>query len=143
MMIIEAIAANLKLGTPWLVIPATAAVLALGYFAIRNAPLWRWTSATFITCLVVVPHVYAYNAAMLLLAVWLCYYCSASRLTRISITVFALPLLYGLRFIADAWSVAVPLTLIACLAGLALEGLRSSNAREGEVVLCVPDPVSE
>jgi hypothetical protein len=136
MMNIEAIAANLKLETMWFVVPATVAVLALGFLGLRDAPLWRWTCVAFITSLVVAPHVYAYNATMLLLPVWLCYYHSTGRLTRIATTLSALPLLYGLRFIGDAGAVAVPLALIACLAGLALEAARGPGRESHPTAPC-------
>jgi hypothetical protein len=127
MMNVQGIAANLGEAGRWLTIPLTVLVLVLAFLAMRNAPLWAWTCSTFTASLLAVPHVFAYNAAILLLPIWLAYSQSTSKLTRIAAATYGVPLLYGLRFINEKLAAAVPLVLIVFLAGLARERFESSR----------------
>ena len=136
MMNLESIASNLGLGGPWFFVPASGAILVLGFLAIREAPLWRWFSGAYITCLLVAPHVYAYNGGMLLLAVWLGYFRSASKWSRVAATVCGVPLPYLLRFAGDAGAMAIPIALVVFLAALAAEGRPTSVPRRVSETAC-------
>jgi len=101
---------------------ASVAVVGLGLWGARAAPLWKWMSITLVTCLLSAPHVYIYNAAILLLPVWLICFRSNNRWSRVLAAVHAAPLLAFLR-LAPHGAAATPLVLLALLAALALEPL--------------------
>ena len=48
-----------------------AAVIALVCIACWRAPLWRWVAAASTGSLLVAPHIYGYDAGLLLASLWL------------------------------------------------------------------------
>lgn len=116
----EALLAAVGIQNPAAAATLSVSVVALGMWGARNAPLWKWTSVALITCLLAAPHVYIYNAAILLLAVWLIYFRSENRWSRILAAIHAAPLLAFLR-LAPHGAAATPLVLLALLATLAFE----------------------
>ena len=54
-------------------------VLGLVVIAIRGAPFWRWLSAAITRSVLVAPHGYAYDAAILLLPIWMLLFVSEKR----------------------------------------------------------------
>jgi hypothetical protein len=132
MMNLQAIGAHLGWSGPVFYIPATLAALALGWIAIRNAPLWRWISSVLIVCLLVTPHVFAYNMAVLLLPAWLGIFNSTFKWTRIAAAVTATPLTFLLRLAGDHWFLITPLVVIGLLVALAAESLSRQKATARE-----------
>jgi hypothetical protein len=121
MMNLESIAANFPLRGDWFPILGAAAALAIGLLALRHAPLWRWTSAAWMASLLVAPHVYVYNGAILLLPTWLAIFQSTSRWTRIAAAAFGFPIPYFLRLLNDKWAVVTPVVVLLFLVALAAE----------------------
>ncbi len=116
----EALLAAIGVQHPGAAAALSLAAVAAGMWGARRAPLWKWTSITLLTCLLSAPHVYVYNAAILLLPVWLIYFQSQHRWSRILAAVHAVPLLAFLR-LAPHGAVATPLVLLALLATLAMD----------------------
>lgn len=61
-----------------------AIVLGLVILAVWRAPLWRWFAAASAGSLLVAPHLYGYDAGLLLLSLWLAIYCSNAAAIRIA-----------------------------------------------------------
>jgi hypothetical protein len=120
---LQSLAAHLGITGPAFLVPATMVVLAVGWLALREAPLWRWLSVVLVVSLLVAPHVYAYNGALLLLPTWLATFLSPFRWTRIAVGVYTMPLLFLLRLFGEHGAIITPLCLLGMLAALAMESL--------------------
>ncbi len=114
--------------------PATIAVLAAGWIALKDAPLWRWLSAALIVSLLIAPHVYAYNGALLLLPTWLIIFQSPFRWSKIAAGIYTMPLLFLLRLFGEHGAVITPLCLLGMLAALAFEAMSEKHARQAALV---------
>jgi hypothetical protein len=125
---LQSLAAHVGTQSAVFLAPATIAVLAVGWVALRQAPLWRWLSVVLVVSLLVAPHVYAYNGALLLLPTWLAIFLSPFRWTRIAVVVYTMPLLFLLRLFGEHGAVITPLCLLGILAALAAESLRERVA---------------
>ena len=120
---LHSLGAHLGMDGPVFLVPATIVVLATGWVALRQAPLWRWLSVVLVVSLLVAPHVYAYNGALLLLPTWLIMFLSPFRWTRIATVVYTMPLLFLLRLFGEHGAVITPLCLLGMLAALTAESL--------------------
>jgi len=114
----------LNLGISSLVVRACfiALVAVLVIAASRHAPLWRWIAAASLGSLLIPPHVYGYDAALLLLPLWLAIFCSADRWTRTIAALVATPLPYLANLAGGPWAAAAPLSLLVFLAILCRPG---------------------
>ena len=109
-----------------------AGVLALVYFAVRDAPAWRWWAAGIVGSLLCVPHIYGYDAGVALLAVWLVFAHGETAATKLTGALCATPLPYIIG-LGDAPQSAVPgLALLAFLGSLAWENARQVATIEVE-----------
>ncbi len=125
---LQSLAAHLGTQSPAILAPAIILVLAVGWLALRQAPLWRWLSVVLVVSLLVAPHVYAYNGALLLLPTWLAIFLSPYRWTRIAVVVYTAPLLFLLRLFGEHGAVITPLCLLGLLAALGAESLHERQA---------------
>ena len=125
---LQSLAAHLGMNSIAFLGPATMAVLAVGWVALRHAPLWRWLSVVLVVSLLVAPHVYAYNGALLLLPTWLVMFLSPYRWTRIAAGIYTMPLLFLLRLFGEHAAAITPLCLLGMLAALAAESLHQRTA---------------
>jgi Protein of unknown function (DUF2029). len=124
---IQSLGTHLGMNTPTFLAPATALVLGAGWLAIHRAPLWRWVAATFVASLLIAPHAYAYNGALLLLPTWLAIFLSPFRWTRIAAGVYTMPPLFLLRLFGAHGAVITPLCLLGLLAALTAENLTENH----------------
>ena len=97
----------------------TAAVVVLTAVACWRAPLWRCVAAASAGSLLVVPHVYGYDAGLLLVGLWLAMFESHDKGVRIAATVLLTPLPLLLGLAGAPWAAATPLALLAFLSSLA------------------------
>jgi hypothetical protein len=106
----------------------TALVVLLTAAACWRAPLWRMVAAASAGSLLAVPHVYGYDAGLLLIGLWLVVFESgrcepgknqAGRCSRITATILLTPLPLLLGLAGSPWAAATPLALLAFLASLA------------------------
>ena len=104
----------------------TAAAVILTIAACWRAPLWRAVAAASAGSLLVAPHVYGYDAGLLLVGLWLAMFEGgeqrATRFPRIAATVLLTPIPFLLSLAGSPWSAATPLALLAFLASLACMG---------------------
>lgn len=97
-----------------------AAVVILTVAACWRAPLWRVVAAASAGSLLVAPHVYGYDAGLLLAGLWLAVFESGgARGPRITATVLLTPVPMLLGLAGSPWAAATPLALLAFLASLA------------------------
>ena len=96
-------------------------VVSLVVIAIRGAPFWRWLSAAITGSVLVAPHGYAYDAAILLLPIWMLLFISESRLSRVTALLLATPLPFFTLMAGPPWSVLPALLVIMLLFALARE----------------------
>jgi hypothetical protein len=97
----------------------TAIAVFLTVAACWGAPLWRAVAAASAGSLLVAPHVYGYDAGLLLVGLWLAMFESNTPGPRILATVLITPLPMLLALAGAPWSAAAPLALLAFLASLA------------------------
>jgi hypothetical protein len=126
---LQSVAANLGINSPAFLIAATTLVLAVGWVAIRKAPVWRWLSLVLVVSLLVAPHVFAYNATMLLLPTWFGVFVSAFKWTRIAAALCTMPILFLLRLFGEHGPLITPLCLLTLLVALATESIREQAAQ--------------
>jgi len=98
----------------------TAAILA------AKRDFWRLYPAAAAGALLSLPHTYAYDAAFLLPGLWAVVYRCRWKWTRGVAAALCTPLPYGLNLAPAPWPAVTPLLLLALLACLALEPLRSA-----------------
>ena len=103
-------------------------VVGLVVIAIRGAPFWRWLSAAITGSVLVAPHGYAYDAAVLLLPIWMLLFVSPSRLSRVSALLLATPLPFFTLMAGPPWSILPALLVILLLCVLARESYAERQA---------------
>lgn len=133
-LMIDAGGLALNLGIDGRIMRAVLILLVIGLTALAcwRAPLWRMIGAATAGSLLVAPHVYGYDAGLLLVGLWLAIFESrAERAPRIAalIVLTPLPLLAGLAGVP--WAAAMPLTMLAFLGSLGWRaGLRRPITEE-------------
>ena len=85
-----------------------------------RAPLWRAVAAASAGSLLVAPHVYGYDAGLLLAGLWLAMFESGNTAVPASAAAILLtPVPMLLSLAGSPWAAATPLALLAFLASLA------------------------
>jgi hypothetical protein len=102
-------------------------IVALFLVAIWHAPLWRLYIACTGASLLLVPHVYGYDAAMLLLGLWLAVFYSGLRSTRIVALLLLTPLPFSFTLAGKPWAAVSALSLMALMTALAGDAVRSKD----------------
>ncbi|MDP8979748.1 MAG: DUF2029 domain-containing protein [Acidobacteriota bacterium] len=122
---IDVHALALNFGTESLLVRGllVAAVVALAAWASWRAPLWRWFAAATAGSLLIAPHVYGYDAGMLLLPVWLAIYNATDLGTRLAATALATPIPFLMTLAGKPWAAAAPIFILIFLANLAIRNL--------------------
>jgi hypothetical protein len=116
--------ANLGVASGALSVALGAMVVVATIAAVWGAPLWRLVAAASCGSLLAAPHVYGYDAALLLAAAWLAIFESRERWTRLAAATMAIPIPYLISLAGAPWSAAPSLTLVLFLITLAVENLR-------------------
>ena len=119
----------LNLGTDSLLIRGllVAMVVALTAAACWRAPLWRWIAAASAGSLLVPPHVYGYDAGLLLLSLWLAIFVCTDKPTRLAATLLCTPVTFLMTLAERPWAAATPLALLLFLVTLNRKGSDSQN----------------
>jgi hypothetical protein len=108
----------------------TVAAVILTVAACWRAPLWRAVAAASAGSLLVAPHVYGYDAGLLLAGLWLAVFESGgARGPRIAATVLLTPIPFLLGLGGSPWAAATPLALLAFLTSLAFVRPRSRQEK--------------
>lgn len=92
-----------------------AGVVLLVAIACRRAPVWRWVAAASTGSLLVAPHVYGYDAGLLLASLWLAIFVSTDKWTRIAATLVTTPIPFLMTLAGSPWAAASPLALLLFL----------------------------
>jgi Glycosyltransferase family 87 len=100
-------------------------VILLVAAACWRAPLWQWMAAVCAGSLLVPPHVYGYDAGLLLLSIWLAIFMSARKWTRIAALLICTPIPFLMNLAGTPWAAATPVALLLFLLSLN----RKSEAR--------------
>ncbi|MCB1019813.1 MAG: hypothetical protein KDC27_07780, partial [Acidobacteria bacterium] len=129
----HSIGINLGMGGAWFGAAAVALVLALLGVAAWRAPLRTLFPAMLAASLLAPPHVYAYDMAMLLPAIWISCFESSSRWVKMTAGVLAAPPIYLAALGDSPWPMLTPLFLLGFLAAHAAERALQP-ARAGETV---------
>jgi hypothetical protein len=93
-------------------------VILLVAAACWKAPLWKWMAAASTGSLLVAPHVYGYDAGLLLVSIWLAIFMSTDKWTRIAATLICTPIPFLLNLAGTPWAAATPIALLLFLLGL-------------------------
>jgi hypothetical protein len=93
-------------------------VIVLVAAACWKAPPWKWMAAASTGSLLLAPHVYGYDAALLLASVWLAIFMSTDKWTRIAATLVCTPIPFLMNLAGTPWAAATPIALLLFLAGL-------------------------
>ena len=110
------------------------AVILLVAAACWRAPLWQWIAAASAGSLLVPPHVYGYDAGLLLLSIWLAIFMSAVKWTRIAALLICTPIPFLMNLAGTPWAGATPVALLLFLLSLQ----RKSESRVPHVSREVP-----
>ena len=120
---LRSLALNFRVDSLAVSVLLTAAAVILTAAACWRAPLWRSVAAASAGSLLVVPHVYGYDAGLLLAGLWLAIFESGAqfgaRWSRISAAFLLTPVPFLLALAGSPWAAATPLALLAFLTSLA------------------------
>ena len=123
----QGLAANLGIATLAGRAGLVAAAVGLLLAAVLNAPMWRVYAASTVASLLAVPHVYGYDAALLLLPLWLAAFHAALRPTKLVTLWLFTSLPFASLLAGKPWAAAASLSLLAFAATLAGEGVATAR----------------
>jgi len=116
---VRGLALNLSIDSIAVTGMLTAVAVMLTVAACWRAPLWRAVAAASAGSLLVAPHVYGYDAGLLLVGLWLAMFEGGMRWPRITAAVLLTPIPMLLGLAGSPWAAATPLALLAFLVSLA------------------------
>jgi hypothetical protein len=117
----EGFAANLGIASPIFNLLLIGGILALFVWTVRDAPLWRMFAITAVASELIVPHVYGYDATLLLLPIWLTIFNSKQPASRIAATLMATPLPFLFALADKPWAVVSSASMLLFFGVLAYE----------------------
>ena len=126
-----------NLNTDSLVLSGVLVVLTLGATAIAvwRAPYWRSLAAAVAGSLLIAPHVFRYDASLLLLPLWLVMFVSKSTFSRFAALALVVPIPYFIAVFGKPFGAVPPLAILVFLIALARENyseLHQQRAPLGE-----------
>ncbi len=108
-----------------------AVILAL-LWALRGAPIWKTFAITAVASEFAVPHVYGYDAALLMLPLWLTIFCSVRPASRIAAALLSTPLPFGFALAGKPWAIVASASMLVYFAILASESPSPALKEEPE-----------
>ena len=111
----------LNFGAPWIVIPLILLVGAIVVYAARLSADWQWFGAAVAGSPLIVPHVYLYDLASLLVFLLAALTSAKSPLTRWTAFLIILPPIHAAIALGAPWAAIPPLAIIAFMLCLALD----------------------
>ena len=130
MLNVRAVLLNFGSTAKWAVALLAFLAIVLVVAGCRRALLWQWFAATTAGSLLISPHVYKYDATLLLLPILLAIFQSKSKLTRISAFVLAIPLPYLVALLGQPFAALPAILLFIFLFALARESYLELGAKE-------------
>lgn len=119
MISVQGFMANLGISSTLVAVGASACVVAGLAWCLRQAPLWKMFALTSVASLWIVPHVYAYDASLLLLPLWLTIFCSSQFAPRIAATLLSTPIPFGFALAGQPWAIVSSASMLLFFAILA------------------------
>lgn len=114
--------ANLGIEARWASALFVGAAVVVFLWSVRAAPLWRLFALTAAASLWIVPHVYGYDASLLLLPILLTIFRSAQPASRIAATLLSTPIPFGFALAGRPWAIVSSVSSAGFLLLLASEG---------------------
>jgi hypothetical protein len=116
------------------IVGALVGLIAAAFVLRGRQPLWRWMSLAITASLFAAPHAYSFDAAILVLPIWLVQaYCRQTS-TRAVFAALATPLPFLAGMAGQPWSIIAPVCLAACFGTLTWEAWVSRRNRDqGEI----------
>ncbi len=116
----------MNLGIDSMAAKAILATAIFGLFVVglRQAATARLYIVTTAASLALVPHAYGYDAARLLLPIWLVFFYSEWRVTRVAAILMATPFVYSFTLLGRPWAAVGSLATLTFLVLLAIEPWR-------------------
>ena len=135
----------LNFGAPWIVIPLILLVAAIVAYAARLSADWQWFGAAIAGSPLIVPHVYLYDLASLLVFLLAALTSAKSPLTRWIAFLIILPPVHGAIALGTPWAAILPLVIIAFMLCMVWDRKHSSTrprpaVPESKMEIPVQDP---
>ncbi|MGH9664642.1 MAG: glycosyltransferase 87 family protein, partial [Bryobacteraceae bacterium] len=143
MVSLDGLMANLGIHALWIHAVIVAAVVLAFSAAVLSTPLWRLFCLAPAASLLVAPHVYGYDAALLLLSVWLAIFYSRRPLSRVAATLLSTPIPFGFALAGKPWAIVSSACLLAVFLILASEAFPQSAAGDATNRYPTPRTVSK
>lgn len=105
-----------------------AAILGLFVLGVRQAPLPHLYAITTAASLTLIPHAYGYDAARLLLPIWLVYHYSEWRVARTAAVLMATPFVYCFTLFGRPWAAVGSAAALTFFTLLAIETFHTRRA---------------
>ncbi len=118
---IHAIVWNFGKETQGVTIALAGAAAAIALAAAWKAPLWRWFAAATAGSLLAAPHVYGYDAAVLLAPILFAVHRAESRMLRVAAMVLALPCVFWLPAAGRPWAMGPGVAMLVFLIAVGCE----------------------
>jgi hypothetical protein len=112
------------------IVLALVALIAAGFVLRERQPLWRWMSLTITASLFAAPHAYGFDAAIMVLPIWLVQAYSRKTATRAMFVALATPLPFLAALAGQPWSILTPVCLATCFGTLTWEAWISRRNRD-------------
>ena len=118
-----------------LVFSGVLVVLTLGVTAIAvwRAPYWRSLAAAVAGSLLIAPHVFRYDASLLLLPLWLVMFVSKSTFSRFAALALVVPIPYFIAIFGKPYGAVPPLAILVFLVALARENYLETHRQRSPV----------
>ena len=136
----QGLAANLGVTSALAYAAAILGIVALFLASVWHAPLWRAYTASTAASLLLPPHAYGYDAAMLLLGLWLAMSHAGLSRTRVVTLWLFTPLPFSFTLAGKPWAAVSSLSLLAMLVALAGEAGHLRRTQTIERVAAVDLP---
>jgi alpha-1,2-mannosyltransferase len=128
MICFQGLTANLGIESPAWTVVIIAAIFLLFVFAVYKAPLWKMFAVTAVASLLVAPHVYGYDATLLLLPLLLTIFYSQLASTKIAATLLCTPLPFGFALAGRPYAIVASGSLVIFLLLLAIDRADSPSS---------------
>ncbi len=122
----EGFAANLGIASPAFNLLLIVSIIAVFIWTVRDASLWRMFAVTAVASELIVPHVYGYDATLLLLPIWLTIFNSKQPASKIAATLMATPLPFLFALADKPWAVVSSASMLLFFGVLAYEKAAST-----------------
>jgi hypothetical protein len=119
---------NLGIESPVAAVGIIVGVLLVFGYAVHRAPLWKMFAVTAVASLLVAPHVYGYDATLLLLPFWLTIFNAQLAGAKIAATLLCTPLPFGFALAGKPYAIVSSASMVILLVLLAIDRAGSPSS---------------